>query len=183
MPMCDIYIPSGALEAEVERKLVSRVSDLLVDHEMRRITDLLDNPADVQASRERAKSIAWMFVHRTETYVAGRLATEPHYKFVITIPEGTIDERFAPAIDREIFEALREAEGGARPRLGQRVWIHIHEVLDGRWGAGDRPMPLTSVIDYVAPGLGKLAAERFNVKRRADATALVALAQGDEGVE
>lgn len=178
MPMCDIFIPTGSLEPEAERKLVARVSELLVDHEMRRIVDLLADPEAVKASRERAQSIAWMFVHRTDTYVAGKPVEVPYYKFVISIPEGTIDEHFAPAIDRDIFAALKEAEHGKHPLLQQRVWIHIHEVPDGQWGAGDRPMPLRSIIDYVAPGLGKVATERFAIKRRADAAALLALAQG-----
>ena len=112
MPMCDIFIPTGALEPAAERKLVARVSELLVDHELRRISDLMDDPESVKASRERPQSIAWMFVHRAETYVAGQPTEQPYYKFEISIPEGTIDERFAPAINRDIFAAMKDAEGG-----------------------------------------------------------------------
>ena len=176
MPMCDIFIPTGALLPEAEQKLVARVSELLVDHELRRITDLMDDPESVKASRERAGSIAWMFVHRTDTYLAGRPIEAPHYKFVVSIPEGTIDDRFAPAINRDIFAALVEAEGGKWPKPEQRVWVHIHEVLDGRWGAGGRVAPLKWVVDYVAPGLGDAAVARFEAKRKSDAEGLVALA-------
>ena len=134
MPMCDIFIPKDALDPEAERKLVAIVSDLLVDHEMRRIVDLTDDPAQVQASRERAQSIAWMFVHRTETYVAGRTTAAPYYKFVVTIPEGTIDERFPPAINRDIYSALEEAEGGKHPGLAGRVWVP--DPRGARWALG-----------------------------------------------
>lgn len=177
MPMCDIYIPTGALEPEAERKLVARVSELLVEHEMRRMADLMDDPEAVKTSKERANAIAWMFVHRTETYVAGRPAELPHYKFVITIPEGMIDDRFPPAINRDIYAAVKEAEAGARPGLPQRVWTHIHEVIDGRWGAGDRPMPIEGTVEFVAPGWGGAARQRFEKKKRTAAKAVVALAQ------
>ena len=33
MPMCDAYIPKDALPADAERKLLSRVTDLLLEHE------------------------------------------------------------------------------------------------------------------------------------------------------
>ena len=183
MPMCDIFIPMGALEPEAERKLVARVSDLLVEHEMRRMSDLMNDPAAVETSTERANAIAWMFVHRTETYVAGKPVELPHYKFVITIPEGMIDDRFAPAINRDIYAALKEAEGDARPDLGRRVWTHIHEVLDGRWGAGDRPVPIEGTVNFVAPGWGPVARARFEQKKRDEAIALVGLANQPEAAQ
>ena len=62
---------------------------------MRCMTDLMDDPGAVKTSTARAQSIAWMFVHRTDTYVAGELVELPHYRFVVTIPEGMIDDRFA----------------------------------------------------------------------------------------
>ncbi|WP_176473180.1 hypothetical protein [Sphingomonas lenta] len=179
MPMCDIFIPAGALEPEAERKLVARVSELLVEHEMRRIVDLMPDPDSIKASAERANSIAWMFVHRTETYVAGQPVAEPHYKFEITIPEGMIDDRFAPAINRDIFAAVKEAEGGKHKHLPRRVWIHIHELRDGCWGAGDRTMHFENIVDYVAPGLAAQASQRFGTAKREQAAALVALAGAD----
>ena len=59
MPMCDAYIPKDALSAEAERKLLSRVTDLLLEHE------------GADPSNEQVRSIAWLFVHRPEIYVAG----------------------------------------------------------------------------------------------------------------
>lgn len=167
MPMCDLYIQEGALEAAAEAALVSRVSDLLVEHEMRRIVDLVDDPSTVQASTTQAKSIAWMFVHRTGTYIAGQpvgpdTPTGPAYKFVVSIPEGQIDDEFIPAINRDIMSAVQEAEARSWPHLAARVWVHVHEIPDGHWGAGGRQMHLEGIIDYVAPGFGKLAVARWN---------------------
>ena len=175
MPMCDAYIATGALNPTAERKLVARITDILVQHEMRRFLDLMP-PGTVEASHERASSIAWVFIHRTETYVAGRAIEAPVYKFVVTIPQGMIDDAFIPAMNRDVFAALKEAEGGKHARLGQRVWIFVHEIPNGTWGAGDRALTVGNIADYVSPGLSKAADDRLAAKQQADAASLVALA-------
>jgi phenylpyruvate tautomerase PptA (4-oxalocrotonate tautomerase family) len=175
MPMCDAYIPTGALDPAAERKLIARITDILVEHEMRRFLDLMP-PGTVEASHERASSIAWVFVHRTETYVAGLPIEAPVYKFVVSIPQGMIDDVFIPAMNRDVFAALKEAEGGKHPKLGQRVWTFVREIPNGTWGAGDRPLTVGNIADYVSPGLGKAADARWAAKQQGDAAALVALA-------
>ncbi len=181
MPMCDAYIPAGALDPEAERKLIARISDILVEHEMRRFVDLMP-PGEVKASHARASSIARIFVHRTETYVAGKPVDVPFYKFEVSIPQGMIDDRFIPAMNRDVFAALKEAEGGKHPHLSQRVWTFVYEVPNGHWGAGDRAVPVGDLADFVSPGLGKAADDRWAARQRADAAALVALARVDEAV-
>lgn len=185
MPMCDLYIQEGALEPEAERTLVARVSDLLVEHETRRIVDLVEDPATVEASIQRASSIAWMFVHRTDTYVAGdpvgpSAPRGPVYKFVVNIPEGQLDEVFIPAVNRDILAALTEAEAGRWKHPELRMWVFVHEIKDGTWGAAGSPLHLEGIIDFVAPGLGKVAAERWQNKQRADAADYVALARSEQ---
>ena len=179
MPCCDAYIPTGALEPEAERKLVARVTEILVEHEMRRILDLMTEPAAIDSMRKRAQSIAWTFVHRTETYVNGVQPGAPYYRFVASIPEGQIDDRFAPAINRDIMAAIVEAENGKHDHPERRVWIHVVEILDGRWGAGGRSLHLKDIVDFVADGWGKVAVERWEAKKRDEAAALVAVAGGE----
>ncbi len=77
MPMCDAYIPTGALEPDAERTLIARITDILVSHEVRRIFELMEDPQEVEASIARARSIAWTFVHRCDTYVAGAVPDAP----------------------------------------------------------------------------------------------------------
>ena len=170
MPMCDAYIPLGALELEVERGLVARVTEILVDHEMRRIRDLMEDPDAVKASLRRAQSIAWTFVHRTETYVAGAPTQLPYYRFVASVPEGQMDDEFVPAINQDIMQAVIDAEGGKYPHPERRVWVIAHEVPDGLWGSGGRQLHLKQIVDFVAPGWGEVAAKRFAEKRREAAT-------------
>ena len=171
MPCCDAYIPQNALEPDAERKLVARVTELLVEHEMRRIIDLMHEPAAIDSMRKRAQSIAWTFVHRTETYVNGALPDAPYYRFVASIPEGQIDNRFAPAINKDILAAVVEAEGGKHPHPERRIWVHVVEILDGCWGAGGRSLHLKEIVDFVAEGWGSVAVDRWNAKKRDAAAA------------
>lgn len=168
MPMCDIYIQDGALEPEAEAKLVARVSHILSSHEVRSMAALSDSD-DVQARVDRAESIAWMFVHRTDTYVAGKAVGPsaprgPVYKFDVTIPEGLIDDIFIPAVNREILQALTEAEAGRWRHPELRLWVLVKEVKNGAWGAAGRPFPLHDIVEYVAEGWGDKAVERWQRK-------------------
>ncbi|MGE0218339.1 tautomerase family protein [Mycolicibacterium sp.] len=176
MPMCDAYIPAGFLDEDTERTLVARVTDILVGHEIRRIVDLMDDPQTTERIRKRARAIAWAFVHRTDTYVAGVPAQAPVYKFVCSIPEGQIDEFFIPAANRDIMAAVVDAEGGRWEHPERRVWVFVHEIPDGTWGAGGNPLHLDNIIDFVAPGMGAAAVERFNGTKQLKAQELLAQA-------
>jgi phenylpyruvate tautomerase PptA (4-oxalocrotonate tautomerase family) len=177
MPMCDAFIPTGALEPDVEHALVQRVTSLLVEHELRRITDLLDNPEEVKASHDRARAIAWTFVHRTDVYVAGEIRDAPYYKFHVSIPQGQIDDIFREGIVGAITDAVREVEAGRWPAIEARVWVLTYEVPDGNWGGGGTNVRLHQIVDYVAPGLGKVAEERWAGVRAEQARTIMALAQ------
>lgn len=176
MPMCDAYIPTGALERAAERTLIAKVSDILVSHEVRRIFDLMEDPHEVEDSLVRARSLAWTFVHRCDTYVAGAVPDVPYYKFIVSVPEGQLDDEFIPAVNRDILQALKEAEAGAWPNLGGRLWIFVREVPDGTWGAHGLSPHLNEIIDFISPGWGRVAVDRWNEKRAAEAAALVELA-------
>jgi phenylpyruvate tautomerase PptA (4-oxalocrotonate tautomerase family) len=52
MPMLDAYIPEGALSAGAERELLAKITDLMLEHE------------GVDASNEKARPLAWVFVQR-----------------------------------------------------------------------------------------------------------------------
>jgi phenylpyruvate tautomerase PptA (4-oxalocrotonate tautomerase family) len=158
------------------------VTAVLVDHEIRRIVDLVDDAAETERIRKRASMIAWAFVHRTETYVAGLPTEAPVYKFVCQIPEGQIDDQFAPAVNRDIMAAVSDAEAGRWPHLERRIWVFVQEIPDGGWGAAGAPLHLPDIIDFVAPGMGEIAQRRWDDKRAAQARATVELAAAHTNV-
>src|SRR5438477_379001 len=62
MPMLDAYIPEGALSPEAEDRLMARLTDILLENE------------GADPDNETARSIAWVFRHRVDVFVAGQAA-------------------------------------------------------------------------------------------------------------
>ena len=122
MPMLDAYIPEGALTPEAEHKLLGTCTDLLLEHE------------GAYPTNQRARSLAWVFVHRHETYVAGAPAEAPHYKFVCQVPQGQYDNKRRAArglfvsVDREVerqepaMTTTASPPGRPRPSLPSLSW-------------------------------------------------------------
>jgi phenylpyruvate tautomerase PptA (4-oxalocrotonate tautomerase family) len=176
--MCDAYIPADALPADAERELISRVSDLLVKHELRRTLDLGDG-IDAETITKRASAIAWISVLRHEAYVAGSPALAPHYKFVVNIPEGQADEEFRNSVTADITMAVAAAEAGRWPHPEFRVWVFTWEVPEGTWGATGRIIGLEDVVGFVAPPLREQAQQRMADHRRDKARGLLGAADGE----
>jgi phenylpyruvate tautomerase PptA (4-oxalocrotonate tautomerase family) len=154
MPMLDAYIPEGALMPEAERKLLGTCTDLLLEHE------------GGDPENETFRSLAWVFVHRHETYVAGAPAEAPHYRFVCQVPEGQYDEERRAAVTKAMTEALVEAEGGTWPDPVARVWVFTFEVPDGTWGGLGRVVTLPDIAEHVIGDAGRRYGEKRLAERR-----------------
>jgi phenylpyruvate tautomerase PptA (4-oxalocrotonate tautomerase family) len=158
MPMLDAFIPEGALAADAEQALLSRLTDILLRNEGA-------DPADA-----RMREIAWVFLHRpAAVFVAGQPAAEPRYRFIASVPEGQFDDERRAAIVREITDAVLAAEGGAYPAGPQRVWVFPNEIPDGTWGGAGRINTLADIVGFVLgdPEKGRKYAERRLSERSA----------------
>jgi phenylpyruvate tautomerase PptA (4-oxalocrotonate tautomerase family) len=165
MPMCDAYIPAGALSADAERQLLAKITDLLLEHE------------GVDPSNERARALAWVFVHRHEMYVGGQPAHRPHYRFVCHVPEGQYNAERRAAATATMTQAVAEAEAGSHPDPEARVWVFTHEVTDGSWGALGRTTRLPDVYEHVIGEKGRALGEQVLAdRRRQEAEALLSAA-------
>jgi phenylpyruvate tautomerase PptA (4-oxalocrotonate tautomerase family) len=171
MPMCDAYIPKGALPADAERQLLSRVTDLLLEHE------------GADPRNENARSIAWLFVHRHEMFVAGAQAEAPHYKFVCQVPEGQYNDEGRAAVTADITKAVVDAEAGRWPNPEFRVWVFSWEVPDGTWGGLGKIFRLGDIAGFVSPHMRAAAEERLAQRRREQAAAILQAAGQAAGAE
>jgi len=155
MPMLDAYIPEGALPAEAERQLISRLTDRLLEHE------------GADPRNPVARSLAWVFVHRpASVYVAGEPAAAPRYRFIASVPEGQYDDERRAAIVAAVTDAVLDAEDGTHPRDPQRVSVFANEIPEGTWGAGGQVMRLADIVGHVIGDAD--AAERYAVRRLSD---------------
>jgi len=163
MPMLDAFIPEGALAPEAESQLLSRLTDLLIEHE------------GADPTNETVRSIAWVFLHRPETvFVGGAPATEPRYRLVVSVPEGQFDAERRQAMVAALTDAVLDAEDGARERDPSRVWVFATEVPDGTWGALGRIVTLADIATFAtgdAEGGRRYAEERLAGRRRDPAPA------------
>jgi phenylpyruvate tautomerase PptA (4-oxalocrotonate tautomerase family) len=172
MPMCDAYIPKDALAPEAEREMLKRISELLIKHEVRGAQDLIDDD-DIEASHKRARQIAWISVIRHEAWVASAPAEAPYYKFVVHVPEAAADQEFRDAVNRDVTQAVADAEGGKWPHPEFRVWIFTWEVPEGTWGATGQTTRFGDIMAYLAPELREPGEERLAARRRDEARALL----------
>jgi phenylpyruvate tautomerase PptA (4-oxalocrotonate tautomerase family) len=150
--MLDVTIPEGALSEQAERRLLARLTDVLLEHE------------GADPTNPMARSVAWMFLHRPEAvFVAGEPEQDPHYRVVVTVPQGQFDDARRSAMVAAVTEAVLDAEEGARRRDASRVWVFATEMPEGTWGAGGRINRLADIVEFV---LGdRAAAERYAARR------------------
>jgi phenylpyruvate tautomerase PptA (4-oxalocrotonate tautomerase family) len=141
MPMLDAYIPDGALTDAAEEQLVADLTDVLLRWE------------GADPSSELARSIAWVFVHRPgRVLVGGRTPTGPHYKVVVSVPEGQLDDERRAGMVGAVTEAVLRAEGSDDPDGAARIWVFTTEVPDGTWSAGGRIRRLADIATFVLGG-------------------------------
>ena len=150
-----VHARGRALRPEAEGTLLGTCTDLLIEYE------------GADPTNERVRSLAWVFVHRPETYVAGAPAEAPHYKFVCQVPEGQYDEARRVAVTKAMTEALVDAEGGRWPDPEARAWVFTVEVPDGTWGGlGGRVLTMPDIAEFVVGEAGRRYGERRLAARR-----------------
>jgi phenylpyruvate tautomerase PptA (4-oxalocrotonate tautomerase family) len=138
MPLLDAYIPQGALTPEAEEALLTRLTDVLLENE------------GADPSNPRARSVAWVVLHRPEAvFVAGERADLPRYRVVVSVPQGQVGPRRKEAMVAAVTEAVLGAEPDDRERDPMRVWVFINDVPEGSWGADGRIMGLADIAGFV----------------------------------
>ena len=152
MPMLDAYIPDGALEADAERRLLATLTDILLSHEGA-------DPAD-----PKARSLAWVFLHRPESMlVAGEDPDLPHYRIIASVPEGQLDNENRASMVRAVTDAVLDSEPGGRARDPFRVWVFTNQVPEGTWGGGGTIVGLADIAGFVT---GDAEAGAAHAKKR-----------------
>jgi phenylpyruvate tautomerase PptA (4-oxalocrotonate tautomerase family) len=124
MPMIDLTYPSGTFAPEARNALVDELTTVLLRAERAPDTEFF-------------RSIAWVYVHELPegaVLAAGCPVTEPTFRVQVTVPQGALSDRRKQELVAEATRTVLDAAGLSEGD-GPRVWVLIHEVPEGNWGA------------------------------------------------
>ena len=123
MPMLELTYPEGALQPDVRSRLVEELGATLVRWE---------GAPDTEFFRQAT----WGYLDERPAWAINRAGApaEPRvFRLAATVPAGALSERRKAGFIQETTRLILDAEGGDGDP--QRVWVHIHEIPDGNWGA------------------------------------------------
>jgi phenylpyruvate tautomerase PptA (4-oxalocrotonate tautomerase family) len=127
VPVFELTYPEGALEPDVRAQLMDDLTTALLRAERAPETQFF-------------RDITWSYVHELpagSVLAAGRPVDQrPTFKLDVTTPEGALSDRRRAELVGEATKLIRDAAGIAEDDALQRVWVLMHEVTDGQWGAG-----------------------------------------------
>ena len=123
MPRLDLTITADALTEQQKPDLLRELGAALLHWEGAPDTAFF-------------RSITWAHLHEvpSESIQTPDGVAEPHAILDITVPGGALSERRKAGIVEDATKLVLDATGwGAE--AGVRVWVLIHDVPDGNWGA------------------------------------------------
>jgi phenylpyruvate tautomerase PptA (4-oxalocrotonate tautomerase family) len=124
MPKLDLTFPAGALSDDAKRELPRELAAAMLRWEGAPDTEFF-------------RSITWTHVHELPeeaVFTADGQAELPQFVVDATVPAGALSDRRKSGLVEEFSKLVRDA-GGLTEEDGVRVWVLIHEVPEGNWGA------------------------------------------------
>ena len=125
MPVFELTYPKGALEPEARAQLLEDLTTALLRAERAPDTEFFRN-------------VTWSFVHELpadSVLAAGRPVEKPTFKVDVTTPQGALSDRRREELVEAATRLVREA-AAIPEEEALRVWVLMHEVAEGSWGAG-----------------------------------------------
>jgi len=124
VPKLDLTFPAGALGDDARRELPTQLAAALLRWEGAPDTEFF-------------RAITWVHVHELPAeavFTADGQAELSHFVVDVTVPQGALSDRRKGGLVEEASKLVREA-AGLGDEDGVRVWVLIHEVPEGNWGA------------------------------------------------
>lgn len=124
MPVFEITYPQGALEPEARAKLLDELTTAILH-------------AERAPDGEFFRGVTWGYVNELpagSVIAAGKPVEKPTFKLDLTTPEGALSDRRREELVVDATRLVREAAGIPEDE-GLRVFVMMHEVAEGSWGA------------------------------------------------
>jgi phenylpyruvate tautomerase PptA (4-oxalocrotonate tautomerase family) len=162
MPLVRLTYPRGALATAQKREIAETLTEVVLDAEVDAVTD----------AGRLVTIVHFNEVAPEDWAVAGELrstavAPPDHFIVDVFVLDGLLEGERRSAVHQRVTEAFRRAFGGpaADPMLALRVWVLVHEIREGSWGAAGRTVSALDVAQFINPDLDN--------KRRAEISAAV----------
>jgi phenylpyruvate tautomerase PptA (4-oxalocrotonate tautomerase family) len=126
MPMMNLTYPAGTFTPSERDELAEKLTTALLRAERAPDTEFFRN-------------ITWVYAHEMSegaVLAAGRPVEKPILRLEVTTPQGALSERRRAEMVSAATEILREAAGIPAEEALTRVWVLMHEIPEGQWGAG-----------------------------------------------
>ena len=124
MPKIDLTHSAGALSPEAKAELPAKLAATLLKWEKAPDTEFF-------------RSISWTHVHELapdSTHDANGPDAPAHFTIDVTTPQGALSDRRRAELAKEMTEQVLKA-AGLTAEDAIRVWVLMHEVPEGSWGA------------------------------------------------
>src|SRR3954451_21638386 len=124
MPKIDLTFSAGALSPDAKAELPSTLARTLLKSEKAPDTEFF-------------RGISWTHVHELapDGTRDGNGADSPtHFVLDVPTPQGALSDRRRAEMTKEMTEQVKDA-AGLSDEDGIRVWVLMHEIAEGSWGA------------------------------------------------
>jgi phenylpyruvate tautomerase PptA (4-oxalocrotonate tautomerase family) len=125
MPKIDFTFTAGSLDDEAKQTLPGQLAAALLRWEGAPDTAFF-------------RSISWTHVHELPAdavHTADGVAEQSQFIVDVSVPQGALSDRRKAGLVEEATSLVRAAAGlGDEDAI--RVWVLIHDVAEGSWGAG-----------------------------------------------
>lgn len=149
MPLVRLMYPRGALGMVEKRRIAEALTEVVLDAEVDAVTEAGRMVTVVQFQEVPAEDWA----------VAGKLRSDSadppdHFIVDVIVLEGLLEGARRSAVHRRVTQAFQTAFGeAANPLLPMRVWVLVHDVREGSWGAGGGTVSALDVAQFINPDL------------------------------
>jgi phenylpyruvate tautomerase PptA (4-oxalocrotonate tautomerase family) len=160
MPLVRLTYPRGALTPDQKRSIAQSLTEAVLDAEVDAVTDAGRMVTVVHFNEATADD--WAVGGQLRSTAAG---APNHFIVDLIVLEGLLENGRKAECHRRVTEAFEKALGGGDPMLPLRVWVLVHEVPEGSWGAGGRTVSALDVAQFISADLSE--------ERRAEITGVI----------
>jgi phenylpyruvate tautomerase PptA (4-oxalocrotonate tautomerase family) len=136
MPIFEVTFPAGALTEEQKGELAEGLTTALLRAERAPDTEFFRN-------------ITWSYLHELPegaVRAAGKPVEQPTFRIDVTTPEGALSDRRRAELVESATEVVRDV-AGIPEEEAIRVWVLMHEVDEGKWGAAGNIVQFKNLVE------------------------------------